>query len=385
VATTIYGPDISHFQAGLDLQQVKDEGFDFVWAKVSEGDYYRDASWPQFRDAARAAGLLLAGYHYVRYDCDPGDQADLFVAHLGDKSIPAMLDFEANSGDIGSFWAVLHAIEDRGVRVALSYIPRWYWMQIGQPYIGDVPGLIQSSYVGGTGYASALYPGDASGYWGGFGGRNVDILQFTDQALIGGMSVDANAFRGSRDDLTTLLGGVPVPTPNAIDDYAAMPEHAWLGNRLTDGEIATPDGVGRRAEFDHGQVYWHPDTGAYGIPAELFDKFGELHWEAGPLGYPVSDHTVLPDGLVQAYQGGSLYRKTGSDNTYWVHGAIRDQWARLGYEKGALGWPTSDEIPWDTKTYQEYENGRVWWVPTQTLALLTKDGVDTPLHEPAQS
>src|SRR5674476_320675 len=108
---TILGPDISNYQGGMNLSHVKAEGFEFVFCKVSEGDYYRDSTWPGFRDSARAAGLILAGYHYVRGDVDAAAQADTFVSHLGDKSIPGMLDFEANSGDIWQFWSVLDAIE----------------------------------------------------------------------------------------------------------------------------------------------------------------------------------------------------------------------------------------------------------------------------------
>ena len=73
-------------------------------------------------------------------------------------------------------------------------------------YASRVPGLIQSSYVDGTGDASVLYPGDDSIRWAAFGGRQPDVLQFTDRALIAGKSLDANAFRGSPDQLRTLLG-----------------------------------------------------------------------------------------------------------------------------------------------------------------------------------
>jgi len=72
--------------------------------------------------------------------------------------------------------------------------------------LSRVPGLIQSSYVNGTGYASVLYPGDDSIRWAPFGGCQPDILQFTDRALIAGKVLDANAFRGSPDQLGTLLG-----------------------------------------------------------------------------------------------------------------------------------------------------------------------------------
>ena len=104
---------------------------------------------------------------------------------------------------------MLQAIEARGVRVALSYIPRWYWDRIGRPDLSRVPGLIQSSYVSGTGFASVLYPGDGSIRWAAYGGRQPDILQFTDRALIAGKRLDANAFRGSPDQLRTLLGLPP--------------------------------------------------------------------------------------------------------------------------------------------------------------------------------
>ncbi len=207
-ARTIFGPDISNNNGVVDLDRVKAEGFEFVWAKVSEGTSFRDTYWPRTRDWAREIGLILAGYHYIR-ESDPNRQADLFVDQLGDKSIAAMLDFEEGGGGIDNFWAVLHAIEARGVHVALSYIPRWYWERIGKPDLSRVPGLIQSSYVEGTGYASVLYPGDDSIRWAAFGGRQPDILQFTDRALIAGKTLDANAFRGTPDQLRTLLGLIP--------------------------------------------------------------------------------------------------------------------------------------------------------------------------------
>lgn len=205
---TIYGIDISNNNGDdIDMKQVAAEGFSFVFAKVTEGDYFVDPTWPAYRDAAKAAGLLVAGYHYVRGDCDIDAQADLFCKYLGDA--PAMLDFEANSGNMVTFWALARALNDRGVRLALSYIPRWYAAQIGNPDLSQVPGLIQSAYVGGSGFAAELYPGDDSVYWDAFCNRSPDILQFTDSAQVAGHTVDANAFAGTRDQLAALLSGQP--------------------------------------------------------------------------------------------------------------------------------------------------------------------------------
>ena len=125
-----------------------------------------------------------------------------------------MLDFEANSGDIGNFWAVVNAFDAAGVTVTLSYIPRWYWQQIGSPDLTGVPGLIASSYVGGTGYASSLYPGDNSAYWAPYGGVTPALLQFTSTAQIGSLSVDCNAFDGTLDQLIALLQGGTMTSPD---------------------------------------------------------------------------------------------------------------------------------------------------------------------------
>ncbi|MCP2291887.1 LGFP repeat-containing protein [Nocardia amikacinitolerans] len=183
-------------------------------------------------------------------------------------------------------------------------------------------------------------------------------------------------------------GGGPGPGQgNAINDAAAAAP--WLGRRLTPGEIPTPDGVGRRAEFENGQVYWHPNTGAHAIPTRLFEKFAELGWETGPLGWPITDLTILTDaagtrlGEVQGFQGGALYPRYGADRPpVWVRGAIRDRWNRSGFENGPLGWPLADEQPFDGGAYQRFEHGTIYWPGRRdTVALLGTDGPDMPLPD----
>lgn len=209
---TIFGIDISNNNGpGIDLAEVAGEGFGFVFGKVSEGDYFLDETWPAYREAALANGLLVAGYHYLIAGSDINAQAELFVNNLGD-GVAAMIDFEANSGDMSTFWSFVNAVNARGRQINLSYIPRWYWTQIGSPDLSHVPGLIQSSYVTGSGYAADLYPGDGSSSWNGFGGASPAVLQFTDSAQVAGHTVDADAFRGSPADLATLLGVSPAST-----------------------------------------------------------------------------------------------------------------------------------------------------------------------------
>ncbi|PQP24173.1 N-acetylmuramoyl-L-alanine amidase [Rhodococcus opacus] len=168
----------------------------------------------------------------------------------------------------------------------------------------------------------------------------------------------------------------PVAVPNAIDvQYKATP---WLGAKLTTTlEESCPDGRGRFARYEHGFIYWTAATGARPIPTHLLETYGELGYEAGALGYPVNFHTVLPDGDVQAFERGVLYRKYGQPG-YFVTGRIGDRWMRSGFENGPFGWPVSNEYPTEDGSgrIQDFEHGRIVWSPDGTVALQPVDGPD---------
>ena len=177
--------------------------------------------------------------------------------------------------------------------------------------------------------------------------------------------------------LAEYLGQATPPStlPNMIDKVAS--ENPWLGKRVTNGELVTPDRSGRYAQFADGYVYFHPDHGAYAVPMRLFETWAGMGWEAGRLGYPVGKCTELQDGLVQAFQRGVIYRKTGRPG-FEVHGLVGDRWFRSGFEEGPFGWPTSNEVgqPDGTGTFQDFEHGRIYWAPKQTVGLLDADGRD---------
>ncbi len=362
---TLFSIDISNNQGpDISMQEVKNEGFAWVEAKVSEGNYFQDGTWNGYLNAANAAGLSIVGYHYAIASCSPASQVQAFVGNNGGKNV--MIDFEANSGTINDYWNLVNAFNAAGVNVVLSYIPRWYWAgNMGGGDLSKVPGLISSGYYGSGAAASTLYNGaggDGGTGWNTYGGGTPAIWQFTDGALVAGYSVDANAFRGTQAELDVLLGLAP-PT-NAIDDYATA--NAWLGTRITAGENGCPDGVGRYAQFTNGYVYWTPTTGAHGIPTDVFTKWATLGWEAGVLGYPVLDSATLTGGVCQAFQSGSIYQQTGQP-AFYVHGAIGSRWAADGYEKSPEGWPTSDEYAYDGARAQSFQNGALYWNPNNVV------------------
>lgn len=185
------------------VAEVAKEGFSWIEAKVSEGASFADPTFTTIYHACQANNILCVGYHFVNND-DPRSQAQNFKAALNGVDVPVMLDWELGSWP--QYQAVWQAFVDIGLTPALEYIPHWYWQQEGSPNLSDVTKLVSSSWVNGTGYASALYPGPNWNGWNAYGGSTPVICQFTNQAQVAGMALDADAFRGTLDDFKTLLG-----------------------------------------------------------------------------------------------------------------------------------------------------------------------------------
>jgi len=191
--------------------------------------------------------------------------------------------------------------------------------------------------------------------------------------------------------------------------------NGFLGAPLTD-ETGTPDGVGRYNHFEHGSIYWRPNSKAFEVHGLIRDKWASLGWErsflgyptsdeldAGDgggrfsnfqhgaivwtaktgacviygdirqkwialgrgrsfLGYPVSDEAVTPDqaGRYVHFQAGSIYWTSGP-GAHEVHGFIREKWAALGWERGRLGYPTSDEYQWGAYRRSDFQGGYIKW------------------------
>lgn len=142
-------------------------------------------------------------------------------------------------------------------------------------------------------------------------------------------------------------------------------ERGLLGYPLTD-ERVTPDKSGRYNVFEHGSVYWSPPTGAHEVHGAIRDTWAAHGYETGVLGYPTSDEIGAPDGVgrIGTFTGGSIYW-TPATGAHEVHGAIRDRWTSLGSERGLLGYPVTDELPAPDRTgrYNVFARGSIYWSP----------------------
>jgi len=138
---------------------------------------------------------------------------------------------------------------------------------------------------------------------------------------------------------------------------------SFLGQPLTD-ELTPPDGIGRFNHFQGGSIYWTPSIGAHEVHGGIRGKWADMGWERSFLGYPLTDESPTPDGIgrFNHFQGGSIYW-TPSIGAHEVHGAIRDKWASMGWERSFLGYPTSDEMsaPSGGGRVSNFEHGHINW------------------------
>lgn len=205
---TIYGPDISSYQQGLDLSKLI---ADFVIAKATEGTYYTDSCYQGWRKQAASLKRPFVWYHFLSLE-PAAAQAAHTAANVGDRTLPGMIDFEPEGGHKPSlaqaiaYWDAAHA---EGLHVPLLYLPHWYWQELGSPSLAAFAArgvhVVSSSYPGGHGTPQALYPGDKASGWNAYGGLTPALYQYTNQASDGGQLLDYNAFRGTLEQLLELL------------------------------------------------------------------------------------------------------------------------------------------------------------------------------------
>nr|WP_246316354.1 hypothetical protein [Kineococcus aurantiacus] len=136
-------------------------------------------------------------------------------------------------------------------------------------------------------------------------------------------------------------------------------ENSWL-HLPTTGENPLRGGAFNR--FQGGSVYWSPATGAQAVRGLILAAWGTTGWENGVLGYPTTTEAPLPGGAFNHFQGGSVYWSPAT-GAHLVRGAIRDAWARQGWETGRLGYPTSDEYDVPGGRRSDFQGGSITWTP----------------------
>jgi hypothetical protein len=212
---TIFGSDVSHFDSPNTTAMFSD-GITFQTHKAGGDSPDPElAAWWNYVKGRRPARLL--GAYWVLYPGNPQGRADDFLARLdsqcsGWRDGPFLLqaDCERWNDDPATTPTIteVNAFCDRlaGAMpklIPVGYLPPWVY---GNSVGAFRYPLWASRFVTGSSHYRALYPGDDAAQWGTYGGRAPAILQYTSNATIGGQSTcDANAFRGTLDQLVALV------------------------------------------------------------------------------------------------------------------------------------------------------------------------------------
>ncbi|MDL9980029.1 LGFP repeat-containing protein [Microbacterium sp. ASV49] len=118
--------------------------------------------------------------------------------------------------------------------------------------------------------------------------------------------------------------------------------------------------------------------------AVISAKYAELGGAGGILGPTSGAVTVCADGF-------GYYRHFRSGSIFWhpaagaheVHGPIRAKWAALSWERGFLGYPTSDQQPGaDTDQrgdFNTFQGGAIHWYPPGIRGILS--GVEVAVND----
>lgn len=140
----IKGLDISHWQdikdtpKKMDFEKAKAAGAEFVYIKVSERGG-EDSSFEYHWAAAKAAGLLRGGYHFLRWDLSGLVQARIFCKLMEDDpgELPPAADYEAPPKD-GKYPSnslleqFLVEVETKEDRIPFIYTSPGYWNAHGR-------------------------------------------------------------------------------------------------------------------------------------------------------------------------------------------------------------------------------------------------------------
>lgn len=172
---------------------------------------------------------------------------------------------------------------------------------------------------------------------------------------------------------TTIAGGYEIS--NKYNQMGA--ENSWLGRPI--GSVRPAGNGGAYQQFENGKIYWRSYIGAWPVRAGDIDSlYAANRYESGYLGYPRSAEITIPGrGVYQQFEGGQVYWSTPTNANAVRHGSMFNRFAQLHYEGGYLGFPTAAEIKVKNGVYQQFEGGRLYWRTGSTVAFDIKTDLVT--------
>ena len=202
----IAGIDISKHNGDIDFDQVRDDNYQFVFIKASEGKTYRDEAFEHNYRQARKAGLKVGAYHFFRKNRTAREQADNLLQAIEGKELdlPLVIDLEddwGNGATVSREMALERVMDMIEILNGKGYQVMIYTNMDGyNKYYKDMLAdhdLWLCSFTSSDNLSSMSYR----------------FHQFSHEGSVQGVDgdVDLNVFRGSRSEWDRYLDDVKQP------------------------------------------------------------------------------------------------------------------------------------------------------------------------------
>ncbi|MHA7209507.1 GH25 family lysozyme [Arthrobacter sp. MDT1-65] len=369
----IQGIDVSSHQGAVDWRTARAQGSEFAYVKATEGTGYVNPFYGQQYGGAASVGMVRGAYHFAipTTSSSGAEQATYFVENGGGwssdgRTLPPLLDIEYNPyPSLGNTCYNLSAaqmvswirdfsstIRNLTGRVPMIYTTTDWWATCtgNSSAFADHP--LHIAAYGQT--TAGVLPNGWSSY---------AVWQYSSTGPFVG---DSNVWRGSAAELAAFATNSQVSSVAGPLVAASAARTPAIGGAVS-GLVCGISGGGCYQNYQYGQVHWTKATGAHATQGAVNTAWGRTGWEKGILGYPASDLTcgLKDSGCVQSFQGGNIYWSPATGATLTL-GAIDGAWSALGRERSTLGYPTGNENCGLTGggCYQNFQGGQIHWSAT---------------------
>ncbi|GAA2530155.1 hypothetical protein GCM10009860_07340 [Microbacterium mitrae] len=111
-------------------------------------------------------------------------------------------------------------------------------------------------------------------------------------------------------------------------------------------------------------------AGSYALRGVILLAHNEAGSFAGPLGFPIGKEKLVRDGATQLFQGGQAYATPRAKLV--TRGVLHREYLSMGGATGSLGWPISNEVPFQGGAQQSFENGTITLFPDGRVVIENK-------------
>jgi len=227
-------------------------------------------------------------------------------------------------------------------------------------YVNTFSGDRSIYYTSTTG--AKVVQGQIRGLWLALGGPAGVLGMATSDEKGASGGVLYSTFRKGTVYWTAATGAHAVQGPIA-DRWTALGGLGWGQGVPTTDQKTAPDRVGRYNHFAGGaSIYWTQQTGAHAVQGQIRALWARLGWEAGQLGYPTSDERATADGAGRqnTFTHGAVFWTAGG-GAHAVVGSIYARYVELGGVKSKLGYPTSNEVAVSGGRASTFQRGTITW------------------------